>query len=206
MRTRPDTALEQAARAEGFARIAGVDEAGRGPIAGPVVAAAVILDPHAIPEGLDDSKRLSSVRRAALRKRIEATACWGIGVVEVATIDQINVLQATFLAMREALVGLGADLALIDGTMIPPGSNIPARAVVRGDTRSASIAAASVLAKEHRDAIMRALAQQDGRFNWGRNMGYPTAEHRRALLQHGPTQHHRRTFAPLRHMLCPPGG
>ncbi|PRY92805.1 RNase HII [Hasllibacter halocynthiae] len=206
MRTRPDTALEEAARAEGFLRVAGVDEAGRGPIAGPLVAAAVILDPGAVPDGLDDSKRLSPARRAILREKIERTARWGVGVVDVATIDRVNVLQATFIAMREAMGDLLADLALIDGTMVPPGLNVPARAVVRGDARSASIAAASILAKELRDSMMRALAQQDPRFNWGKNKGYLTPEHRSALAQHGPTQHHRRTFAPVRDMLCPPGG
>ncbi|MGR3540492.1 MAG: ribonuclease HII [Hasllibacter sp.] len=203
MRTRPDTALEDEARAAGHARIMGIDEAGRGPIAGPVVAAAVILDPEAIPEGLDDSKRLSPARRAALRAEIESTASFGIGVIGVETIDRVNILQATFLAMREAAKGLMADLALVDGRMTPPGLNCPATGIVKGDARSVSIAAASILAKEHRDAIMRALAQQDPRFNWGENKGYPTAQHRRALLQHGPTQHHRRSFAPVHDMLCP---
>ena len=203
MRTRPDTTLEDEARARGRRRVMGVDEAGRGPIAGPVVAAAVILDPAAIPEGLDDSKRLAPARRAALRAEIERTAVWAVGVVGVAAIDRINILQATFQAMREAAAGLGADHALIDGRMVPPGLGCPAEAVVKGDARSVSIAAASILAKEHRDALMRALAQQDPRFNWGENMGYPTEAHRRALLQHGPTQHHRRSFAPVRNMLCP---
>ena len=203
MRSRPDLSLEEAAHAVGHRRVMGIDEAGRGPIAGPVVAAAVILDPQAVPEGIDDSKRLSPKRRAVLRSQIESTAQWGIGVVEVDVIDRINILQATFLAMREAARGLAADHALIDGRQVPAGLNCSAEGIVEGDARSLSIAAASILAKEHRDDIMRALAQQDPRFNWGENKGYLTEAHRRALLQHGPTQHHRRSFAPVRNMLCP---
>lgn len=186
--------------------IFGVDEAGRGPLAGPVVAAAVLLGTGA-PAGLDDSKRLSSRRRAALEAGILETCHWGLGVVEAETIDRINIFQATMLAMALAVRGLceriGAepDEVLVDGNLTPQGRlsdwRWPARAIVGGDALEPAISAASILAKEHRDRTMRALAQQHPHYGWERNMGYGTAEHLAALRRHGPAPCHRRSFAPV---------
>ena len=201
----PDLACEEAARAAGARRVAGVDEAGRGPLAGPVVAAAVILDPARIPPGMDDSKRLSPGRRKAILKALLEVAEVSIGTASVPEIDSLNIWGATGLAMARALAPLRADFAIIDGPHVPHGLPCHAIPLVRGDQRALCVAAASIAAKVRRDAIMRALAQQDPRFDWGKNMGYPTAAHRAALAQHGPTQHHRRSFAPVRQMLCPDG-
>lgn len=195
--------MEAAARADGFARVAGVDEAGRGPLAGPIVAAAVIVDPAAVPDGLDDSKRLSPARREALAEAIRGACEWHVALAGVEEVDRLNVWGATALAMTRALAPLGADLALIDGNVVPPNLSCPGRAVVGGDGLSASIAAASILAKVTRDGIMRDLAQHEPRYGWASNMGYPTAAHHAALRRHGPTQHHRRSFRPVREMLCP---
>ncbi len=204
-RRRPDLALETEACALGATRVAGVDEAGRGPLAGPVVAVAVILDPARVPEGLDDSKRLSAARREALARALRACAEVSVAEASVEEIDALNVWGATALAMARALAPLAPDLALIDGNLVPRGLRCPARAVVGGDGLSASIAAASILAKVARDGHMAALAQHDPRYGWARNKGYPTAAHHAALRQHGPTQHHRRSFETIRKMLCPDG-
>ena len=201
-RPAPDLSLEAAA---GVRRVAGVDEAGRGPLAGPVVAAAVILDPGDVPEGLDDSKRLTPARREALAAELRRRAAVSVASASVEEIDSLNIWGATALAMRRALEPLAPDLALIDGRLIPPGLACPARAVVGGDGLSASIAAASILAKVTRDRHMATLAQHDPRFGWAANKGYPTAAHHAALRTHGPTQHHRRSFAPIHRMLCPDG-
>ena len=198
----PDLALEREAWAAGARRVAGVDEVGRGPLAGPVVAAAVVLDPARVPEGLADSKRLSPARREALALALRGCAEVSIARASVEEVDSLNVWGATALAMARAVAPLGPDLALVDGVLVPPGLGCAARAVVRGDSRSASIAAASIAAKVARDALMAALAQQDPRYGWATNMGYPTAAHHAALRQHGPTQHHRRSFRPIREMLC----
>ena len=180
----------------------GIDEAGRGPWAGPVLAAAVRLDPERVPEGLDDSKRLSPNRRAGLDIAIRAMAAVGVGEASVEEIDRLNVHQATLLAMSRAALALGGPyVALVDGRFLPGG--VSGRPVPKGDSKSASIAAASIVAKVARDTIMRALAQQHPSYHWEQNKGYGTKEHRDALLQHGPTQHHRRTFRPLYNMLCP---
>lgn len=204
-RSLPDLSLEAEAWARGARRVAGVDEVGRGPLAGPVVAAAVILDPLRAPEGLDDSKRLSPARREALALALRDGAEIHVAEASVEEIDALGIWGATALAMRRALAPLGADLALVDGRQIPPGLACPARAVVGGDRRSATIAAASIAAKVARDALMRALAQQDPRYGWAANKGYPTALHHAALKAHGPTQHHRKSFAPIHRMLCPDG-
>ena len=203
LRAPPDLALEAAAAASGARRVAGVDEAGRGPLAGPVVAAAVIFDPARVPEGLDDSKRLSPARREALARALAAEAQVSVALASVEEIDSLGIWGATALAMVRALAPLDPDLALIDGLHLPPGLTCPARAMVGGDGRSASIAAASIMAKVSRDRLMAALAQHEPRYGWATNMGYPTAAHHAALRQHGPTQHHRRSFAPIRQMLCP---
>lgn len=182
--------------------VVGVDEAGRGPLAGPVVAAACLLGPNA-PAGLDDSKKLSAKRRAMLEPQIKASCRWALGVVEAEEIDRINIFAATMLAMTRAVVGLGfePDEVLIDGNKTPVG-RVPewrwtARAIVGGDALVPSISAASILAKEHRDRIMRAAALDHPHYGWERNMGYGTAEHLAALERFGATPLHRRSFAPV---------
>lgn len=199
----PDYSHERAALALGHARIAGVDEVGRGPLAGPVTAAAVVLDPDNIPEGLNDSKALSGARRAVLAARIHELAEVSIAHASVAEIDEINILRASHLAMVRALAGLArpADFALIDGNMVPRGLSLGARAIVKGDAASLSIAAASIVAKEARDAIMRDLAQQCPGYGWERNAGYPSKAHRQALLDLGVSPHHRRSFRPVHNIL-----
>ena len=182
--------------------ICGVDEAGRGPLAGPVVAAAVILGPEA-PAGLDDSKKLSARRRAMLEGEIKATCRWALGVVGVEEIDRINIFAATMKAMTLAVAGLGLapDEVLIDGNLTPEGRVAewcwPARPIVGGDALEPCISAASIIAKEHRDRLMRALAEVHPHYGWERNAGYGTAQHLEALRRHGPTPHHRRSFAPV---------
>lgn len=194
---RPDLSLEAAALASGLGPVAGVDEAGRGPLAGPVVAAAVILDPARLPPGLDDSKRLGPARCAALAPAIRAAAVWGLGQASVAEIDALNILRASHLAMVRALAALPVvpGLALIDGNLLPAGLPCPGRAVVGGDRLSLSIAAASILAKAARDAIMADLDRACPGYGWARNAGYPSAAHRAALARLGPSPHHRRSFA-----------
>lgn len=200
----PDFTLERLAMARGARAVAGVDEVGRGPLAGPVVAAAVILDPEAIPSGLNDSKRLGPARRAALEPLIQASAVWALGQASVDEIDALNILRASHLAMLRALAALPrpADLALIDGRLIPAGLPCPGLGVVKGDAKSLTIAAASILAKQARDRIMRDLDRDFPGYGWARNMGYPAPEHRAALRDLGPTPHHRRSFAPVRAALA----
>ena len=199
----PDDRFELAARAKGFARVAGVDEVGRGPLAGPVCAAAVVLDPARVPEGLADSKTLGKARRVALAAEIRRTACVGLGQASVEEIDRINILRAAQLAMVRALADLGAaaDFALIDGPYLPRDLTCPGMALTKGDGRSVSIAAASIVAKVWRDGLMVDLAQQHPAYGWESNSGYPTAAHKAALKCHGVTLHHRRSFAPVRNML-----
>lgn len=200
----PDFSLELACHSRGLHRIAGVDEAGRGPLAGPVVAAAVVLDPAAIPPGLNDSKKLTAKRREALFDAILASAQVGIGVSEVEEIDRINILEASLLAMERAVAALPepAHHCLIDGNIRPRGMTIPCDPVVKGDAISVSIAAASIIAKVTRDRIMVGLAQQHPGYGWERNMGYGAAVHLSGLRDLGITQHHRRSFAPIHKMLC----
>ncbi|MFB9149059.1 ribonuclease HII [Roseovarius ramblicola] len=199
----PDLGHEHTARQAGHTRIAGVDEVGRGPLAGPVTAAAVILDPDAIPDGLNDSKKLSARRREALSEAILASAQVSIAHATVAEIDEINILRAAHLAMERAVAALdpAPDMALIDGNMVPLGLTLPARAIVRGDAVSLSIAAASIVAKTCRDRLMRDLAQQFPGYGWERNAGYPSKAHREALLNLGVTPHHRRSFRPVHNIL-----
>lgn len=199
----PDDTLERQAMAQGAARIAGVDEVGRGPLAGPVTAAAVVLDPARIPEGLNDSKKLTARRRAALHDAIMACAEVSVAHASVEEIDTLNILRAAHLAMERAVAGLAAppDLALVDGNLIPAGLTVPARAVIRGDSLSASIAAASIVAKIRRDRIMRDLAQQCPGYGWETNAGYGSKSHIAALRNLGPTPHHRRSFKPVHNIL-----
>lgn len=184
--------------------VAGIDEAGRGPWAGPVVAAAVILDPGALPRGLGDSKTLSEARRDALFGELHRVAEIGTGHADVEEIDRLNILQATFLAMTRAVAALPRRPAvvLVDGNRAPPGLTMPAETLVGGDGLSASVAAASIVAKVTRDRIMRALAARHPGYGWERNKGYGTAEHRAALIRLGVTPEHRRSFRPIHNMLC----
>jgi ribonuclease HII len=186
--------------------IAGVDEAGRGPLAGPVVAAAVILcKPR--PSGLDDSKKLSAARRAELEAAIKRRCHWAIGVVEPEEIDRLNIFGATMLAMTLAVEGLCAKIGcdpievLVDGNLTPQGRRAEwrwkARPIVGGDALEPCISAASIIAKEHRDALMRAAAALHPHYGWERNKGYGTPDHMAALRQHGPSPLHRRSFAPV---------
>jgi len=195
----PDFALERGC--EGI--VCGIDEAGRGPLAGPVVAAAVILDRRKIPRRLrselDDSKKLSAEEREEFALMIRQCAVRiGVGAASVREIERINILQATFVAMRRALLRLGLmpDIALIDGNQPPP---LPCavKTVIGGDGLSLSIAAASVIAKTTRDKLMHALALRYGGYGWPTNVGYTPEEHRAAILTLGPTRHHRMSFAPL---------
>ena len=201
----PDLSFETAARARGALRVAGVDEAGRGPLAGPVAAAAVVLDPADIPPGLADSKTLRPAVRAALAEQLRARADVALGWASVAEIDALNILQASYLAMRRALAGLSCDAALIDGPRVPAELPCAALPVVRGDARCLSIAAASIVAKVARDAEMARLAALHPGYGWERNAGYPTRAHIVALRTQGVTPHHRRSFAPVRNMLYPQG-
>ena len=179
--------------------VCGVDEAGRGPLAGPVVAAAVILDARNPIDGLNDSKKLSARRREALAVEIRARAlAWAVAEASVEEIDRINILQASLLAMRRAVDGLALrpHKALIDGNRCPA-LDCPAEAVVGGDGKVASIAAASILAKTVRDATMLALHADYPGYGFDRHMGYPTALHLQALRAHGASPVHRRSYAPV---------
>ena len=193
-------------RARGFACVAGVDEVGRGPLAGPVTAAAVVLDPARIPEGLNDSKALTARRRAELHAELLEVAEVSVAHASVEEIDALNILRASHLAMERALAGLPRppDHALIDGNMIPRGLALPAQAVIKGDALSVSIAAASIVAKITRDAIMWDLAQQFPGYGWETNAGYPSKSHRLALWNLGVTPHHRRSFKPVHNILYQP--
>lgn len=195
---------------EPHTRIAGIDEAGRGPLAGPVVAAAVVLCKGAV-EGLDDSKKLSPARRAELEREIKERCAWAIGIVDVALIDRVNILGATMLAMTQAMDRLELLMAerghgnpvsaVIDGNLTPAGRvkewRWAARAVIGGDASHSEISAASILAKECRDRLMREAAIEFPAYGWDRNKGYGTREHLVALRHHGPCPLHRRSFAPV---------
>jgi len=198
----PDFTLEDAARTEHGGLVAGLDEAGRGPWAGPVVAAAVILDERLPLDGLDDSKLVSEDAREALFAEIATKAIVGIGIVEVPAIDRLNILHASMLAMQNAFARLPApaQCALIDGNRAPE-LPCPATCCVGGDARSASIAAASIVAKVTRDRLMRDLDADFPDYGWARNKGYGTREHAAALSEHGVTIHHRRSFAPVARLL-----
>ena len=184
-------------------RVAGVDEAGRGPLAGPVVAAAVVLDPTRPIEGLRDSKQLTPARRRELAIRIRADAlAYAVAEASVAEIDRLNILQASLLAMRRAIDALRPviDLVLVDGNRVPA-IEIASRAIVGGDATEPAISAASILAKTHRDALMRALNKRYPGYGFARHFGYPTPQHLERLSALGPCAVHRRSFAPVRVML-----
>ena len=206
--TPPDMSEELAAHSEGYARVCGIDEAGRGPLAGPVVAAAVILPPGYSLPGLNDSKKLTARKRevlyAALMEDDAVQKC--IAQATVQEIDELNILRATHLAMRRAAEGLpgGADFCLIDGLPVP-GFPLPNRSIVKGDARCLSIAAASILAKVWRDHYMNELDRQFPAYGFARHAGYGTKAHIQAIHEHGITVHHRRTFAPVTQLELPLG-
>lgn len=199
---RPDFSLEAAARRDGFWPVAGTDEAGRGPLAGPVAAAAVILYPDDIPDGLDDSKRLdAAAREAVFADILSRAAAVSFASASAASIDAGDIRKASLEAMRRAVAGLTLrpGLVLADGRDMPPGLACAARAVVKGDRRSQSIAAASIVAKVLRDRMMRRAGACDGRYGFEVHMGYATARHRSAIVEHGPAARlHRLSFAPFR--------
>lgn len=201
-----ERALADAASRPRSILVAGVDEAGRGPLAGPVVAAAVCFPGLALPPAvrslIDDSKKLTPARRDAAFVAILEAGTVGTGAASVAEIDRLNILRATMLAMQRAVAALAVPPAavLVDGNRAPD-LPCPARPVVGGDRRSLSIAAASIVAKVTRDRIMARLAAEHPGYGWERNAGYGVAAHRAALAALGPTLHHRRTFAPVREML-----
>jgi len=199
----PDFSFEETAMQRGAGCIAGVDEVGRGPLAGPVSAAAVILDPDNIPDGLNDSKALTAKQRLLLNDQLMDCAEVSIGHASVEEIDELNILYASHLAMRRAVEGLSQrpDHLLIDGNMIPKGINIPAQAIPKGDRRSVSISAASIVAKICRDQIMWDLAQHYPGYGWETNKGYPSKSHKLALQNLGVTPHHRRSFKPVHNIL-----
>ncbi len=192
-------ARERELRRSGFTVIAGIDEAGRGPLAGPVVAACTILTALLPISGIDDSKRLSAKRRAelAVEIRSHAAAC-GFGLASPAEIDALNIYRATQLAMRRALEAtqMRPDIVLVDAMPLP-GLELPIESIVGGDARCTAIAAASILAKEHRDALLCELDALDPRYGFARHKGYGTPEHLEALRLHGPSPYHRRSFAPV---------
>ena len=199
----PTFELEALCIGRGFARVAGLDEVGRGPLAGPVTAAAVVLDAGRLPDGLNDSKKLTAEQRDALLPEIMAAAEVSVGHASVEEIDRLNILRAAHLAMVRAFGGLSVppDHLLIDGTMIPRDITCPASAVVGGDARCLTIAAASIVAKCARDAIMVDLAQQHPGYGWETNMGYGVAAHLEGLKRLGVTPHHRRSFRPVHNIL-----
>ena len=187
--------------------IAGVDEAGRGPLAGPVVAAAVVLAPESTPQGIADSKALTPSRRVDLAARIrECALAWTLGQASPAEVDRVNILEATLLAMHRALAGLAAlrivpELALIDGNRCPAGLGFPAQSVIRGDATVPAISAASILAKVYRDREMERLGGRWPQYGFADHKGYPTTFHVERIRRYGPSPVHRRTFGPVRRSL-----
>jgi ribonuclease HII len=199
---------EQQAHRDGFVRVCGIDEAGRGPLAGPVVAAAVILPEGYTLPGLNDSKKLTARKREALYQALMAddTVQKSIAQATVAEIDELNILRATHLAMRRAAEGLsgGVDFCLIDGLPVP-GFPLPSLSIVKGDARCLSIAAASILAKVWRDHYMNELHREFPAYGFDRHAGYGTKAHMQAIHDHGVTIHHRRSFAPVTQLELPLG-
>ena len=186
----------------GCLHVAGVDEVGRGPLAGPVVAAAVILPEGCWIEGVDDSKKLTHDRRAALYERIVSSCvCWGVGAASAAEIDRINIRRATAVAMQRAIAHLSCPPGhlLVDGLAVPELGLDAQTAIVDGDAKVHCIAAASILAKVTRDRLMERLAVRHPAYGWERNKGYGTPEHLEALDRHGPTRHHRQSFQPVQY-------
>jgi ribonuclease HII len=196
----PSFEFEDEALKRGYSSIAGTDEAGRGPLAGPVVAAAVILDRRAVPDGLNDSKKLSAARREAIFEEILKTSHVAIASSGAATIDRTDIRKASLDAMRRALalLPIKADFALIDGRDIPQGLHCPGKAIVKGDGRSLSIAAASIVAKVTRDRMMERAGHSFPGYGFEKHAGYGTEVHRLAIETLGPTPLHRMSFRPLK--------
>ena len=202
----PDFSLEESLGLSTSAVIVGVDEVGRGPLAGPVTAAAVFFDRQKITSDLltkiDDSKKIAQKKRATISKQIESIAIIGIGWASSGEIDQLNILEATMLAMQRAIFSLqkqiilDPDYILIDGNKVPR-LDFPSKAIVRGDEKSLSIAAASIVAKSKRDAFMTSLSKLYPGYGWEKNAGYGTREHLAAIEREGITVHHRRSFKPI---------
>lgn len=199
----PDFSFELAARAQGFSWVCGIDEAGRGPLAGPVVAAAVILDLENIPRGLNDSKKLDGATREALFAELVKSAKIGVGIGDEIRIDRDNILAATLWAMADAVHNLNEipHYALVDGNRAPKLS-CRVQTIISGDARSLSIAAASIIAKVTRDRIMVSLDHEFPGYGFARHKGYGTAFHHAALLELGPCIHHRKSFAPIAKLLA----
>jgi len=203
--TLPDLTHERRLAKEYGGLVAGVDEAGRGPWAGPVVAAAVILEESAIPQGLNDSKKLTEARREKLFEPIMEGAFVGVGIIDVETIDRDNILNATFSAMAQAIENLPTPpaIALIDGNQCPP-LTCPVQTLVKGDQLSLSISAASIIAKVTRDRLMCELAKDFPHYGFEKHKGYGTKAHQQALAEHGVTPHHRRSFKPIKKLIETP--
>ncbi|MDR0727025.1 MAG: ribonuclease HII [Rickettsiales bacterium] len=201
MKTTADFSFE---RESGFKLVAGVDEAGRGPLCGPVVAAAVIFPSFDIdiPVIITDSKKMTHIQRAAALEWIKENTIWSVAECSPDEIDELNILWASMLAMKRALGGLSQqpEFALVDGNRLP--KDITGLAVVKGDAKSLSIAAASIIAKETRDQIMTELAAQYPEYGWDKNAGYPTASHLQAIEKYGINQHYRKTYKPVKDLLC----
>lgn len=192
-----NTEFDEIVREEGYTYLCGVDEAGRGPLAGPVYAAAVILNPQEIPEGLNDSKKLTEKKREKLFLEIQEKALsYAVASASVEEIESMNILQATFLAMKRAIDSLNCapDMVMIDGNMVPPRLSVEAQAVVKGDARSATIAAASILAKVSRDRYMMQMDEAYPAYQFAKHKGYGTKVHYEALRENGLSPIHRRSF------------
>jgi ribonuclease HII len=196
----PTDRYERQAQRHGCRLVAGVDEVGRGPLAGPVVVAAVIFPDRRYPAGLDDSKKLTHAQRERLYTAIFDSACVSIAVASRARVDRMNILQASLWAMRRAVAGLALapDHVLVDGNRTPPGLVCPCQTIVGGDSLSVSIAAASIVAKVTRDRLMGAIGRAFPDYGFEKHMGYSTPAHFAALKVHGPCPHHRQSFAPVR--------
>ena len=199
----PNFDLETRLIRKGYKAIAGVDEVGRGCIAGPVTAAAVILNPQKIPSGLNDSKKLNLNNREKIFQSIQDTCTFCVAHSSVEEIDQINILQAALLSMKRAILGLRIkpDFVLIDGNKNPEGLESNFETIIKGDSKSLSIAAASIVAKITRDRIMSRLDKEFPGYNWSQNAGYPTKMHKSAILDIGITPYHRRSFKPVYNIL-----
>lgn len=200
---KPDFSIEKAKSAQGKSTIIGVDEVGRGPWAGPVVAAAVWIDPAKIPLGATDSKKLSAKKREELAEIIMRDAKWAIGESSVEEIDEINIREATFLAMERAISNLKMDVDYIyvDGNALPKSLPCESECVIKGDSKVLSIACASIVAKVYRDKMMQDLANTHPHYAWERNAGYGTKAHQEGLAEYGVTAHHRKSFKPIKALL-----
>ncbi len=200
----PNFKIEQDLIRNGCSIIAGVDEVGRGPLAGPVTAAAVILDPLNIPDNLNDSKILSSKKREKLFEQLKSSSAFAVAHVSPEEIDKLNILQASLLAMVNAVSNLKVkpNHILIDGNKVPDRLVGRATAIVKGDRKVLSIAAASIIAKVTRDKLMHDLDSEFPVYGWAKNAGYPTKCHMNAIVKYGVTPHHRRSFKPVHNILC----